>query len=38
MLAFMEGHLNVAELLLEQRADMTIINKVRILALFMKQK
>ena len=38
MLAFMEGHLNVAELLLEQGADMTVINKVRILALFMKQK
>ena len=30
MLACMNGHLNVAELLLEQGADMTIINKVRI--------
>ena len=41
MLAFMEGHLNVAEFLLEQGADITVINKVRIhskLALFMKQR
>ena len=41
MLACMEGHLNIAELLLEQGADMTVINKVRIhciLALFMKQR
>ena len=41
MLACMEGHLNVAEFLLEQGADMTVINKVRIcsiLVLFMKQR
>ena len=41
MLACMEGHLNIAELLLGQGADMTVINKVRIcslLALFMKQR
>ena len=41
MLALMKGHLNVAEFLLEQGADMTVINEVRIhsiLALFMKQK
>ena len=40
MIAFMEGCLNVAELLLEQGADMTVINKVRIcriLALFMNK-
>ena len=37
----MKGHLNVAEFLLEQGADMTVTNKVRIhsiLALFMKQR
>ena len=28
MLAFMKGHLNAAECLLEQGADMNIINKV----------
>ena len=41
MLACMNGHLNVAEFLLEQGADMTVINKVRIysiLLLFMKQR
>ena len=41
MLACMKGHLNVAEFLLEQGADMTVINKVRIhsiLVLFMKQR
>ena len=41
MLACKEGRLNVAEFLLEQGADMTVINKVRIhsiLALFMKQR
>ena len=41
MLACMNGHLNVAEFLLEQGADMTIINKVRIhsiLALFIRQR
>ena len=41
MLACMEGHLNVAEFLLEQGADMTVINKVRIhsiLALFIQQR
>ena len=41
MLACMKGHLNVAEFLLEQGSDMTVINKVRIhsiLVLFMKQK
>ena len=41
MLACMNGHFNVAELLLEQGADMTVINKVRvysILVLFMKQR
>ena len=41
MLACMNGHVNVAEFLLEQGADMTVINKVRlhsILALFMKQR
>ena len=41
MLACMKGHLNVAEFLLEQGADMTVINKVRIhstLASFMKQR
>ena len=29
MLACMKGHLKVAEFLLEQEADMTVINKVR---------
>ena len=29
MLACMKGHLKVAEFLLEQMADMTVINKVR---------
>ena len=29
MLASMKGHLNVAKFLLEQGADMTVINKVR---------
>ena len=41
MLACMNGHFNVAEFLLEQGADMTVINKVRIhsiLELFMKQR
>ena len=41
MLACMKGHLKVAELLLDQGADMTVINKVRIhsiLVLFMKQR
>ena len=41
MLACMKGHLNVVEFLLEQGADMTVINKVRmhsILVLFMKQR
>ena len=41
MLACMYGHLNVAEFLLEQGADMTVINKVRIhsiLALFIRQR
>ena len=41
MLACMNGHVNVAEFLLEQGADMTVINKVRIhsiLALFIKKK
>ena len=41
MLAFMQGHLDVAEFLLEHGADITVINKVRIhsiLALFMKQR
>ena len=41
MLACMNGHLNVAQFLLEQGADMTVINKVRIhsiLTLFMKQR
>ena len=41
MLACMNGDLNVAEFLLEQGADMTIINKVRIhsiLALFIRQR
>ena len=40
MLACMDGHLNVAEFLLEEGADMTVINKVRIhsiLALFMNK-
>ena len=41
MLACKKGHLNVAKFLLEQGADMTVINKVRIhsiLALIMKQR
>ena len=41
MLACMNGHLNAAEFLLEQGANMTVVNKVRIhsiLALFMKQR
>ena len=41
MLACMNGRLNVAEFLLEQGADMTIINKVRqhsILTIFIKQR
>ena len=41
MLACTNGHLNVAEFLLEQGADMTVINKVRIhsiLALFIRQR
>ena len=41
MLACMNGHLNVAEFLLKQGADMTVINKVRIhsiLALFIRQR
>ena len=41
MLACMNGHLNVAEFLLEKGADMTVINKVRIhstLALFIRQR
>ena len=42
MLACMNGYLIVAEFLLEQGSDMTVINKVRIyysiLALFMKQR
>ena len=41
MLACMEGHLNVAEFLLQQGADMTVINKVgchSTLTLFIKQR
>ena len=41
MLACMNGYFNVAELSLEQGADMTVITKVRIhskLVIFMKQR